>query len=65
MTVTKTNLTHSTGCPAKRVEFTEHEHVTTAHCVDCGGHWPPPPPGGVGPLATAPAAPDDIMRAPV
>lgn len=59
----KTNLTHPKGCPANRVEFTEHPTVVTEHCLDCGSHWPPPPPGGVGPLATAATPPDDTMRA--
>jgi hypothetical protein len=38
-----TNLLHARGCPAARIETTEHPDVTTEHCLDCGAHWPPAP----------------------
>ncbi len=38
-----TNLLHAPGCPAERIETTEHPAVTTGRCCDCGAHWPPAP----------------------
>ncbi|EWT04020.1 hypothetical protein N864_16535 [Intrasporangium chromatireducens Q5-1] len=37
------NLKHAVGCPEGRVETTNHDSVTTTHCVDCGAHWPEAP----------------------
>lgn len=42
-TTTDAPLDHLPGCPADRTETTEHPHVTTVRCLDCGAHHPPAP----------------------
>lgn len=55
-----TTLTHADGCPAHRIDVTEHpdQGVTATHCVDCSAHEVRntagviiPPPDTTGPYA--------------
>lgn len=55
-----TTLAHADGCPAQRIDITEHteQGLTATHCVDCSAHEVRtstgeliPPPTTTGPYA--------------